>query len=370
MGPCLDGTWGAIRNPADAIHVRELGDDSAGDGSIAAPFATIERAQDEARGNSPDKRAIAVGPGSFPTEVLFDDTDDDGIVVKGCGRTETFLLAGSPSDPILDMAIDGNIGVIGLTMDGGTNALTIREGATGWARFVDVDNSVESGIVVSGADTLGVLTQVTVETPVVGQGCGWGVFVDEASLLMSASTVIGATEVGVIVDQGDAWLENVFIQDTVPNAQAEMGRGIQAQDSWVVVSNSAFLGNADASIFMLNPDGGVISSIVIDHTDAGILGGGINTGDGLVVMGQTGGASPVIVRDSHLLDSSRAAMVLEDADVYLIGNVASGTGLFPTHGAHAFRQGGGAQITGPQAGMVLDVTAAPLDIDRNHLSCP
>jgi hypothetical protein len=63
-------------------------------------------------------------------------------------------------------------------------------------------------------------------------------------------------------------------------------------------------------------------------------------------------------------------MVLEDSDVFLRGNFASGTGLFPLHGAHVFSQGGFAQVAGPQAGLVLDVTASPLDIERGYLTCP
>lgn len=367
-GPCASGDWGYIRTPAlGTLHVRANGNDRTGDGSLARPFASVERAVDEARTRLPDERWIAVGPGTFKTSLSLDSAQDDGLMIQGCGPQET-ILRGWGQQHVVDVSTNIAVELTGLGLRQGAYTLTLRDGANVVVDAVDIDQAKQRALRVEGADTLAMLQNVNVSTVLKASSCGWGVDVRDAMLLWFGGSVEDTRALGIFADNADLVLDDVFVKDTRVHSDGTLGRGLHAQRSFTVVTDSVFQGNHDAALFLLDPRGGVISRIVIDQPGAGIVKpGGPTTGDGIVVRGQ-GGTEVVHLVDNYVEDAPRAALLLDDMRAALQGNTGFGTGLFPLYGAHAFRQGL-AQVAGPDAPGVLDISASPEPINDDYLVC-
>ena len=262
-GPCAAGDWGYITSdPAVAIHVRDNGDDVTGDGSEGLPFASLQRAVDEARLRPLDERKIAVGPGTYDTNLTLDDLADDGLVLQGCGPLETVLDGGNGAPtgaPVLDLANNGDFTVSGFLLEDGTDALTIRGGAMAAVDHVVVYHADDRGIVVKDLATMAWFDDVSVDKTKKGAACGWGVDVTDAMVFWQGGSVTDSRALGVFADRADLILDSVLVRDVNPHTDGTLGRGLHAQDSWTLLLQDTFDKNYDASVFLLQPLGAVIS---------------------------------------------------------------------------------------------------------------
>lgn len=369
VGPCSDGGWGHIDSVSPAVHVRAGGDDLAGDGTEARPFATLARALQATRALPASARRIAVGPGSFAGGLTLDQASDNGLVVQGCGPDET-LLAGGGSAPVLDVSAAGAVALAGLGLTGGVDALTIRGGASATVDAVEISNTSGRGLVVQGATTVASLTDVTIRD-VQASSCGAGASIVGATVDWTRGGVEQAEGLGIFADEADLTLVDVDVADTAPAFDDTLGRGLHAQYSRVSVDGGQYTGNRDASIYLLDVlNGSSIFGVVITLPGAGVVitlpgAGRADTGEGIVVKSTGAGGSVELV--GNTIDGApRAAILVDGAEVEMSGNTASDTGLYDTYGAHFFAQHD-ADIVG--SGIVTLSDSSALITGDQPLSC-
>lgn len=360
-GPCRLGTWGAIRGPQNAVHVRADGSDVDGDGSLQTPYATVDAAlehlREHGRGHGNARVRIAVGPGTFPTALRLDE-DDPKLFIDGCSASETRLAPATAGTSIVEVVGNKHGQLRGVTLEGGRRALRVRDGG----RF-DVSDAV-----VEGSRHVGVLVQdhasrLTLhDTDVVATAPmfhrGWGIaVVGGAELTMEGGGVYESTGVGIFGDDADVTLVDVTVADTkVGGLQGEVGRGLHLQNgSRLDLTGGLFQNNTDAGVFLSQPEKATISGLVIDITSAGIVidfpSTGL-TGDGIVVWG---GGEQVSLSDNLIRSSDRAAVLFDGADARIEGTATEGNGLV-VQGSSIFAQEE-AQVEGEDAHAVVDLEA-------------
>lgn len=362
-GPCGDGGWGGITWLGNTVHVRADGDDL-GDGSLAAPVASLDRALDLSRAlGTSQKKAIAIGPGTFEGGLTLDQADDEWTFLMGCSAAETVVEGPDATRPVLDLAVNAPLGVKSLSLQGGGTGLRMRGGAIGLAQDIAVVSTGSAGIRADDRATIATLRDVEVTDPVGDQGCGWGIASNQATMLMIGGSVQGAQEVGIGHVDSLAVMLGVEVIGTWQNGLGMLGRGVHAQDAWTMLIDAHLVDNFDAGVFLKDPNFGVIRTIVIEFTSAGLTASGGQTGDGIVIVG--GNGTQVVLVDNIVYDSDRAPLVLEDANVFVKQNGGLNNGLY----SGAVKQGS-TTATGPQAARITDLSASPIDLVRDPLFCP
>jgi hypothetical protein len=361
-GPC-DEAWGTL--PGDAIHVdASASEDDGADGSLSLPLPTLQGALALAR--SSGRRAIALAPGEYRSDAanrwfaLGAVHGDDDLVLAGCGVDETALVAieappmgGDPEDPdelqtVLEVsgAVQG-LRVHDLSIRGGMRGLIVREGpgSEREIRFerVRVEDSVRSGIVVSGLDTRVVFAGVTVDgvATLPGGQLGYGVAIQAGGsvwneptglVTMEGGLVRGAQQVGVLVDRMDTELLGVTVEETAPSEDGSLGRGVQVQNNATALLDAVVSrGNRDAGVFVHLPIDVTLRNCVISETMRGVIPGAADqpSGDGLTVTQAGFGADPqeflLTLSGNRFEDNGRAGAVVEGvAVVGPLGDVFSG----------------------------------------------
>jgi hypothetical protein len=350
--PCGDGTWGAITDPELAVHVRADGSDD-GDGSLAAPLATVEAALALTRARTEDKR-IAVGPGTFPTNVtlasdLGDGTTDDGTAIQGCSSAETILEAAESSEPVVRVSGAAGVAVEGLCSRGGTRGIMVWSAASVTLSAVVVDGARGAGLVVNGNGTAATLTDVEVwgTEPFSGGGNGYGIAMQEGALVsMTGGGAWENTGVGILVsDVEEVSFDGIVVEGTQPDDDGYYGRGLQVQDFALSVSivGSTFSGNHDAGIFALTALSLALEGSTVEGTLAGALPESEDdSGDGVVITRGEDNLKPsdyVATLDGNTVTGSdRAGIVLDGVFATVSGNALSDNG-FSLDGTSIVSQG-------------------------------
>lgn len=368
-GPCDGGGWGMIAVGPNMVHVSKDGSDSSGDGSLGNPYKKVQTAVEAARALGPIHKVVAIGEGSFKTNALLDQPDDAGTVLMGCSPEATQLKAKDKSLPTIDLAVAGEVGVVGLTTSKGAVGIQMRNGAEAVISETVVKKAEGTGIALSGAGTIGGMLNVVVDKVKDKEACGWGVDVVDGVMVMEDSYIHKAMEAGVRADNADVVVMGTTIHKTKAG-MANLGRGVHAQYSWLLMADSVISRSRDAGVFMLLPRGGLVHSIVIDVIGAGVVSGtGAPTGDGIVIVGDI--LSPVVQVIANNIDlADRAGVLFDAAAAQVSGNGIGGSGLFSTFGYHAFKQGV-TDVYGPDAPGVFELPPIDdLDVDRSPLTCP
>jgi hypothetical protein len=370
-GPCAGGDWGSIGAPrSDWVHVSALnGNDHSGDGTLAHPFETVAAAVEAARVvPTGHQRVLALWPGNYDAAVLLLPGEgwDDRVVFRGCSAAETTLTASDPDAPVIDAAVPQWVGVFGIGIIGGTDALTARDGATVEAHGVTVSGSRNVGIAAFGDTTVLTMYETAVNPPA-ADGCGWGVASWGATTTLVDSTVSGARGAGVFAEGGSLAINGGSIVDTSPELSLRYGRAVHAQSADVSIIDTYVSAATDASLFLLDPIAGTIRGVIIDATAAGVV-GQETTGDAIVIVGGVGGDG-VHVRNNWVYDAERAALLFEGANVDVAGNTFSGAGIAGILGADALSQGQ-IHVHGADAADVLWLSPGDeLAIDRDPMVC-
>jgi hypothetical protein len=355
--PCDGETWGAIEAPADAVHVRADGDDAAGDGTRAAPLATVAAAFDLGG-------PIAVGPGTFPTTLALGEADG-GFAIQGCSADETALVGDEEGAPILSFSGTADASVAGLSLAEADRPLFVWSGAEVSAHQIAIRDARWSGFVVDGPYTILELEDVTVQrTQAVGGAGGFGGEVDGGTLRWTGGEAVGNVGAGLVGAGATAVLEldGVRVAETAPADDGRFGRGVQVQDyARATLRSCTVAANHDAGVFSLLATDLVVEDLVVEDTAAGLGGGG----DGIVVTAidasgrqlDPAGFTATLTANA-IAAPGRAGIVLERVTGTVDGNTVSGAG------AQDIVAQSGAVVTGADA---VEVLAEPLVLDREAI---
>lgn len=383
--PCSGGSWGAITDPNNAVHVREDGDDASGDGSGSAPYRTLAAAVEawEAGAGS----SIALGPGTFTGVVSLsgdhgDGTSDNDIRIEGCSASETILVPDAGDDGLSILKLTGVTGgtLSGFTLLGGYRSLWICADSTATVTGVNVESGERAGIVAVGAGTTVTLSDVNVTNPVpaadyAGDEAAYGISVSTANVSMEGGGIRGATGVAFLAEGATISLTDVEISATSTLTTGQFGRGIQLQGLSTATLDTVTLdGNQDAGLFSSQSLSLNLSSLTVSNTGAGALTDDTDTtGDGIVVS--QGGPDDAIydaslfvtrITGCTVTGSARAGMVVQDVLVEeLSGNTAGADNDYAPGGVSIIVQGS-AQISASSPDAYEEATTA-LDLNWTAL---
>jgi hypothetical protein len=378
-GPCSDG-WGFIDDPFDAVHVRQDGDDAAGDGTIGAPLATVPAALLTTR-ESGQAKTIAIGPGVFGANLwLHDDTvdahgndaTDNGLAIEGCGVDETTLVPIDAGESVFNVNGAADVRLAGFAVDGGNQSLWLKSGTVAAIESVTIRNAIDNGLLVSGSATVVMADRVVVEDTLrdmhVGEPEGGeGILVNQATMTISMSEVHRSVSSGILVEFGEVYLDGVTVEDTLPDEDGRYGRGIMVVDQSIVeLRDCSLSGNHDAGIWSDSSLWLLVEDCQIAGTVAG--GHGEPTGDGIVItqggLGYDPGSFTNTVTGTNCTNSARAGIIVDGVAVELSGNVAGGDNGLSDDGVSIYVQNlddAGAFVSGTDEYVVPD---EPLYLDH------
>lgn len=396
LAPCLDGTWGPATDPAQTVLVHATPSEAT---EAAAAFDDLADAV--AFASEPaNPSTVLIGAGEWAASILLSADgapSADGLTLMGCSSDETTLepAPGLLIEPLLDLVGVQDLTLSGLRLLGGRNALTIRQGADVAVTDLVVQGSSQTGIFVSGQETLVALQNVDIanSTPT-ATGYGWGLAVADVGtapgatggVTLDGGSIEGNLEMGVYVSAGRLEMSGTAVSGTMPSTSGRFGRGIHTQDfSHLSLDAVELENNSDAAVFAHRPASLEANGVIIILVPAAELpdGTGATTGDGIVatraaaLYGNTNpGLYDVAIEGTQLQDVDRAGVLLEGVTASLSGNeavdgvagvegTAPGTFLYGTDGALVTLGGGDAAVYEE-----ISVDAAPLDIEEFSLAAP
>ncbi|MFZ5480941.1 MAG: right-handed parallel beta-helix repeat-containing protein [Myxococcota bacterium] len=377
--PCATGAWGALSDPADAVHVRADGDDAA-DGSADRPFATFDVALTATRADG-GLRTIFLGPGTFPVSASLETltaegASDDGLAVLGCPG-ETTLEAADDALPVVKISGVQGLLLADLTLSGGLRTVQVWQAAVATLERVTIVGGRRAGMVGDGGCDL-TLDEVEVREVLADDdgSFGYGISVRESALSMTGGGVWDATGVGILAHFSTTVLADVTVSGTQVAADGSLGRGIQVQESGeATITGGTYEDNADAGLFALRVDTFDVAGAYISRTLATPLADGSDsTGDGIVVTRGDSLTDPTwfwtSVSGATVEDSERAGMVFDGVEVRgLDGNALTGAGAAS---GSVYVQGGAVvtSATDPWVDVTSDglpafgLAVTPLEVDE------
>jgi len=258
---CGIGTWGNLEVGEGTVYV-DIAAAGGGDGSEAAPFASIQEGLDAA--GDADGGLVAVAAGTYP-ETLELGRGHDGVHLAGRCKELVTIDASVGDEATPGIWIDANssaVEVSNATIRGspyagllvGSGSVVMRDsrvvengyigvgaGQTGLhetsleLESCDLTGNMRLGVLAAESGTTVTLRGTTIQDTKpdeTGDG-GYGVEAyDGATLTMEACEVTGNTSMGVLAhDSGTTVsLQGTTIQETLPGENGESGYGILADD--------------------------------------------------------------------------------------------------------------------------------------------
>lgn len=361
IGPCDDGGWGSLAiDPDLAIHVRATGSRT-GTGSPSDPVSGLDEALVLTRAGT--QKTIFVGPGTFATDLslsgdLGGGTTDDDTQILGCAAGETILQADDADAPVLRITGATGVAVADLTVWEGTRGVQIWGGAEVRLVRLQVLESMRSGVIVSGPETLADLQDVEILDPQAtlddaGVSAAYGLVADGAVVSMTGGGVYRATRVGIFADRADLSLDGVTVEDTAQDGDDLLGRGIHIQDlSQATIEDTELSGNHDAGLSSIQSLSLVLDGVRVDATALADVGdGSTEAGDGIVVSqgGDDLDEYPASTFDTQLSDctvtgSERAGIVFEAVSVSVLSGNTAGSDNAESQGGNSIYGQNGAEI--------------------------
>ena len=255
---CGTGTWGDLQTDDGTIYV-DIAASEGGDGSEAAPFASIQAGLDAA--GAAGGAMVAVAAGTYP-ETLELGLTHDGVHLAGRCRDLVTIDAsvGGELTAGLDIDLKGSEAAFsGLTVRGsryvgvlfGSGTVTLKDSFVVGSQYVgiaahqtgfqptslavescDVLENAAVGLLSIGSSTSVTLLETTIQDTRAaksGEG-GYGIEVyDGARLDAESCLVAGSSKAGIIAAGSDTevTLRETTIGDTDPDASGVDGDGIQ-----------------------------------------------------------------------------------------------------------------------------------------------
>jgi hypothetical protein len=346
VAPCLSDPYGEA--PVDGLTVYVDGAYGGGssDGSLAQPWTTIQQAIDVA----PAGAVVAIAAGTYSEDLLIEakplrlwgrcpdlvevvGVADDGravVVGPGAGGSELHALAitgpgqgieVTASELLLDRVWIHDSGWRGIYAHGTEGAVSLT--ITGSL----IERATRLGMWIHGAAAIIDATVVRDTESDDNDDYGDGIFVEwhlasdrRGDLELRQSLVTGNRKVGVFVAGADALIEASVVQDTLPAAAGDLGRGVQAQDhsgirSDLTVRGTVIRGNHNGGVLVYGSDATIEATVVSDTSpDGDGLGGqGVHLNRSLV----TGAESSLSFRSSLVARNQEAGIFIEGASSLL-----------------------------------------------------
>lgn len=369
--PCSDGLWGSA-DPTAALQVRADGDDG-GDGSVSAPFASLEAAIEAGRASGA-AYAIFLGPGDFVAHMDLDGATDPGVYLGGCGA-ETVLAPEERDETAQEFALRvaavPDLTLERLQVEGGERPLWIWEGTQATLRDVEVYSARRTGILYDGVNTFATMENVSVHDTIAvdigSRSIGYGVSVRNlSSFSMSGGGIYNSTGIGLVVD-GTAGASSVSLTDVVVSGTQQdgdglLGRGVHLQ----VVDSATFSGvslesNYDTALFAVRAGTLNMSDVLISGIAASDVGTGETSGDGVVVTAIDSlnpnpdpASYSAVLNNNAISGADRLGVLFERVSAEVSDNTVSGS-------LSDLAAQDGAVITGAQAGDVVSVQGLGLN---------
>ena len=392
--PCAGGEWGSltdyIDNPKDAIHVCPKDDcpdwtDGGERGDIAGPYRSITDGLQATESRTIGK-VVVLWPGTHAYNFSLSETlSNDGLVVWGCGSDEVTVEAANTDEPTLKVHGDMTATVHGLTLAGGRRGVEAWKGANLDLEDVAIVDPTRVGVLVLDAESSVSLTGGRIDNP--HPECdrfGYGAMVKAGTLELEDVAVTGATTVGLLAHQSAHLKLTRVTVENVNTGWAGYGRGVHLQEFSTADFTEVSIQNThDAGLFALRCPGLIdVEALSVDGITAGLAGGGVPTGDGIVIA--SGGAydpssfSLTSLRGADVRGASRAGIVLDGMRVQLDDNAAGSDNGYIVGDESYFVQGGTviekASSDDPHdleaTGTPLEFELEPVPIDDLAEVCP
>ncbi|MSP55186.1 MAG: hypothetical protein EXR69_06215 [Myxococcales bacterium] len=286
---CGTGVWGDIEVDAATLHV----DGAAlnpGDGSINAPFRTVQEAVDEAAERGGGKVALAAG--RYVENVDMADRHDGVSIFGRC--KELVTLDGSAGDQLPTLKVAGNntepsVSLQGVTITGGTRrGIYVKDAALLVAECTLTANT-SAGLLADGNANV-TLEAVGVSGTSSGAGGkdGFGVAVEGgATLSATGCTLLANAAIGVYAHGSGtvAILVDTTVTDTRPAPEGTGAAGMVAtQGASLTASGCTLSGNAEVGVaayddgtYLELDDSSVVDTLAAEN---GTFGYGLLASDG------------------------------------------------------------------------------------------
>lgn len=330
---------------AGSVFVSVVGSDTAGNGTLAAPYATIPKALAVATSGT-----VFVGPGTFDGNVSM---ATPGVSLRGAGATLT-TLRGSVAEAVVEAyEIGAGATVSGFTITGGSdsgilcylssptiteNVITGNNASSGGGIYCNhssptithntiahnTGNSDGGGILIDSSSVPTITDNVITDNNSMGGG---GIECDSlSSPLIAGNTISG----NYAADGGGIWVHTSsprITGNTIVNNVGGEGGGIDCS----TFSTPTITGNVVNGNFANGNGGGIASGISSPTIIGDIICGNVANGDGGGVW--SGSSTPTITNDviadnrasngGGIFLSAAGANVTNDT---IAGNVASALG--------------------------------------------
>jgi hypothetical protein len=382
-GPCLDESWGPfITSPGNSATVAVVEADASpgGDGSAAAPFASVMDAVEHARYEDGARHILLLagdyGEQLWLSESLPDDATDSGLWIAGCERDEVRIVAPDPEEPAVDVDAVSDVILEALTVVGGRRSLTVRGGAGSMEPVLLRNLLVQEGrrvaVVIDGDLTAVNLVDVVVDDPVVdpgglpGLGLGWGMAVQGAVLGVTVDiqggSIAGATEVGLMASYAHLSIDGLEVEGTRANGDDLFGRGLHLQNVWSgELWNMRLSDNHDAALYARTSFGLNIHDNEVRTVQAAPVEAGQSdiTGDGIVVTQGDDQIDPsllaVTLTGNDVDGTDRALILIDRVNATVNDNITSP--------GNSITSQGNSIVEGNDP--VTDMTANPLALNND-----
>ncbi len=330
---CGIGTWGTLPVDGSAVYV-DIAAAEGGDGSEAAPFASIQAGVDLAgdRGGG----LVAVAAGTYVDPISMGGAHDGVTLAGRCRELVTVDRTGGGDVPGIEVSGSRkppSIGIEGLTVIGSEySGLWLQRAVVSVTRTDLHDNSIV-GVVATEAevtlDDVGVYGSKPDRHGDFGQGIQ---AVDASTLTVTGSTLQGNSDTGVVTSGTGATVDLVdtAILDTLPLSDGTGGVGLWAEyGAAITATRCTVQGNSDAGVMAL--DAGttvdIVDSRVLDTLPLpdGTAEGGVvvRYGAALALTGSTIERSTMVG-----LYVSSAGTTVDVVDSQILDATLEGTGLF------------------------------------------
>ena len=299
----------------------------------------------------PQKAHITLGRGDYEANITV--PADFDLTVEGCTASTTHIAARNAAAPVF-LTEGGTLSLTHLDVTGGTPTLWARSGATLTLDHVRVTDSNVMGVAVTEGSTLYATNVSVLRTSQSTFGdMGWGIGVQDSEMVLTDVVVQGAYEIGIFGDNSLMTMRSVEVIGTQSGLSITNSRAVQLQNGTDAVIYDTRLSQNGTGLLGLDMSFLQADSILIDITGQGIIhdpstgiliditGQGLQswtTGDGIVLVGQDTEPFPAWLSNNTILESSRAAVVLEDVNATLNANVTAANSL-TVNGKQMFKQG-------------------------------
>ena len=298
---CADGTWSGWDSPDGLVFVDPAGSDTSGDGSVAAPYQTLQQALRGSMGDGEIRVALGAGTYQGPF-VLLQGPAGVSLTVQGCGPDETVFTHDLGQSADADVAIAGStpITLARLRIEDPDGAgVVVRRGANATLANLRVERPRGIGVGVIGATATLRDVEISDARPGVRLR-GWGVVGVDAALTLEDVTVPTRQVMGVYQRGGSLAATRLALNGGGTPSVGRHGFGVYAHELDLVQIVDSVVEDAHS-----------VGMLFIDATAVTLTNNRVTR----VEPGGTGGGDGIMVARLHATDPLQAT---------LSGNTVSG----------------------------------------------